>query len=389
MKFSRPTALLAALLVPVHFALFHFAHFQGAEPAKFVVTLTPRSPSATEQLRWSPKGAKVALSRAEGKSDVLAGSFTLGHEHAAPIRVELSRTANAIRFDVMRIDADRDGVFSDAEKQTCTPGEQRGKWWSNFQAELSIPLADSGAAPHFARAYPIDLWFVEDPQEPEAPPELRWSRRGWHEGQLDIGGKPAFVWITEMEMDGVFDQRDSWALARDRASLLKSLGRGLDGHAWLDGVAYRPIAIDPDGRTLSFEPFDPGITEAEEAAKADVYAPDRNAPRAAKPLAFGKDLAAALADAKRDKKRVLVDFETTWCGPCATMNQLVYTSAPVVDAAVNVLAVKVDGDEHRELVKRYGVSGYPTILLLDSDGTELRRAVGYRSVREMVEMLKP
>lgn len=384
MKLTGSAAVLAAFFAP-----FQFALVQVAEPAKFVATLTPRSPSATEQLHWSPKGAKVALTQAEGKNDVLVGSLALGHEHSSPIRVELSRTANATRFDVLRIDADRDGVFSDAETQTCTPNEQRAKWWSNFRAELTIPLADSDATSHGTRAYPIDLWFVEDPQEPDAPHELRWSRRGWHEGQLDIDGKPAFVLITEMEMDGVFDQRDSWTLARDRASLLKSLGRGLDGHAWLDGRAYRPIAIDPDGRTLSFEPFDPGITEAEEAAKADVYAPDRNAPRAAKPLAFGKDLAAALADAKRDKKRVLVDFETTWCGPCATMNQLVYTSAPVVDAAVNVLAVKVDGDEHRDLVKRFGVSGYPTILLLDSDGTELRRAVGYRSVREMVEMLKP
>ena len=36
------------------------------------------------------------------------------------------------------------------------------------------------------------------------------------------------------------------------------------------------------------------------------------------------------------------------------MNQLVYML--VVDAAVNVLAVKVDGD-YMQLVKRYGVSG--------------------------------
>jgi len=71
------------------------------------------------------------------------------------------------------------------------------------------------------------------------------------------------------------------------------------------------------------------------------------------------------------------------------MDQLVYGAKPVVDAAKDLVAVKVDGDDHKDLVKQYGVTAYPTIVLLDSDGKELRRAVGYRSVAEMVEMLKP
>ena len=113
------------------------------------------------------------------------------------------------------------------------------------------------------------------------------------------------------------------------------------------------------------------------------------APRAAKPLAFGGDLAAALATAKQDKKRVFIDFQTTWCGPCRQMEQMVYTAAAVVTAADGVIAVKLDGDEQRELVKSYGVAAYPTMLLLDQDGNELKRAVGYRSVAAMVEFFKP
>jgi thiol-disulfide isomerase/thioredoxin len=361
---------------------------QEVPPAKPLnVTLVAHVPARGESLRWSPKGAKVELTR---DGETLAGRFALGPQGSAPIAVRLERRQGEAHFDVLDIDIDRNGKFTDSEGFMATPSEQRGKWWSSFEAELTIPnvAIDPTKTPKL-RPYPVALWFVEDPQEPDAPPALRWSRRGWHEGQLEIDGKPAFVLITEMEMDGVFDQRDCWALARDRATLLKADARGLERHCWLDGKAYRATVIDPDGLSLAFEPFDPGITQAAEAAHDDIYAPDRNVPRAAQPLAFGKDLDAALARAAREHKRVLVDFETTWCGPCATMNQLVYTSAAVVDAAKDVLAVKVDGDEHRELTKKYTVGAYPTILVLDSSGAELRRSVGYRSVVEMVAMLKP
>ena len=190
-------------------------------------------------------------------------------------------------------------------------------------------------------------------------------------------------------MDGVFDQRDAWALSRDSTSLLNADVRKLDEHAWLDGVAYRPVKIDEQGRSIALVRINPGTTEAEEIAKKDIYGPDRNVPRAAQPLAFGKDLPTVLTQAQRENKRVLIDFEAVWCGPCHIMDQLVFTAAAVVDRAKDVVAVKVDGDEHRDLKKRYNVDGFPTIILLESDGREVRRAAGYQSVVDLVTLLRP
>lgn len=348
------------------------------------VALTSKSPSADEALRWSPKGAKVELTR---DGTALLGSLRLGPAELAPVAAKLDKSAGAAHFDVLWLDFDRDGVLANDERLTTQPSESRGKFWSSFESELAIPVPSS--APAQTRSYPLSLWFVEDPQEPDAPPVLRWSRRGWHEGECVIDGKPAFVLVTEMELDGVFDQRDAWFLARERSKLLGASSRSLEQHVWLDARAYRPVAIDPHGRSIAFERFEPGFTEAEEAAKADTLAADRNAPRAARPLEFSGDLAAALDTAKQGGMRVLVDFETTWCGPCATMNQLVYTSQAVVHAAADVIAVKLDGDVQRELVKQYAVGAYPTILLLSGDGAELRRAVGYQSVAQMVSLLRP
>lgn len=64
---------------------------------------------------------------------------------------------------------------------------------------------------------------------------------------------------------------------------------------------------------------------------------------------------------------------------------MVYPARAVVEAAAasQVVVVKVDGDEHRELVERFGVGGYPTMVLVGPDGREIRRAVGHQGVEAM------
>lgn len=371
---------LAALLAGL---AWHPLPQQSAAAPRLEVRLaTP--PAGSKAIRWSPKGATVALVKRDG---ALHGSFALGHRGTRAVTVRLEKSGGSEHHDLLWIDADRDGELRDAERLQTRPNQQRGKWWSSFTTEIAIPMTAVGDQPA-SRPYPLGLWFVEDPQAPDAEPQLRWSRRGWTEGQIEIGNHLAFVLVTEMQMDGVIDQRDAWAIARDRDSLLAAPARSLDRHVWLDGVAYRTTAIDGDGRSLAFEAFDPGSTESEERDRDDLYKADREAERAPEPLPFGRDFAAALATAKTGKRRVFVDFQTTWCGPCRQMEQLVYTAKDVVEAAREVVPVVLDGDDQRALVQRYQVTAYPTMLLLDEDGKELRRAVGYRGVAAMVEFLR-
>ncbi|MEQ1822896.1 MAG: thioredoxin family protein [Fimbriimonadaceae bacterium] len=339
-------------------------------------TLEAKLPNDKERLRWSPKGAIVSL-KAEDKA--LVGEFSLGPKSANKIKVKLTKGEGATYFDHLWVDLNRDGQPYDSEILTTTPNERNKKWWSSF-GPSSIPIPEAAGK---SRPYPLNFWFVFDPAEPTAQPQLRWSRSGWHEGTVQIGGKPAWVLITESNMDGIFDQRDAWFLSRDREGLLKAMSRNLEDHAWLDGVAYRPTAIDADGHTLSFESFNPGVTEAEESQKRDTLAPDREAPRAEKPLSFSHDFAEAEKRARKEGKPLFVDFETSWCGPCKSMDEWVYTAKAVVEAAREIVSVKVDGDEHRDLVKRFKVGAYPTLILIDKSGKEIRRAVGYRSIEEM------
>ncbi|MFK7959858.1 MAG: thioredoxin family protein [Phycisphaerales bacterium] len=402
----------------------------ASAPPGVNVSLAPATEASAVRLQWSPKGAKVALTP---EGDSLVGSIRLGPKGTPPIALRLERSSGSPQFDRLWIDLDRDGdadAADDAdEHRSTTPTERRGKWWSSFSATVTIavppastpgttgangdrpgaaasPTAPSPGAPSAtpttptastaspatSRPYPINLWFVADPLEPDAEPALRWSRRGWHEGSCTIGGLPAYVLVTDRAMDGIFDRQDSWMLARDPKDLGRA-SRSLAQHAWLDGAAYLPISVDPHGRAIRLEPFDPGVTEAQEREKADIYRVDREAPRATTPLVFGHDLDAALVAARAQvergegRGRVFVDFETTWCGPCKQMDQWVYPAAAVVQAAEGLQVVKLDGDEQRELVKRYAVRGYPTMLMLDADGAVLDRLVGYRSVAEMARFL--
>jgi thiol-disulfide isomerase/thioredoxin len=354
---------------------------QAPTAQRVEVALTPAVPGEGSALSWSPKGAKVDLTETDGS---LQGSFPLGPAGTPPILVRLTRGTGASQYDTLAIDLNRDGKWSDDEVQRCTPKDQRGKWWSSFAATLQVPFASGKDGETRQIPYPMSLWFVFDPNEPEAKPALRWSRRGWHEGKAILDGKEVLVLLTEMQMDGVFTNEDSWALATERKQLLSAGSRSINGHCWLEERAYRVAALQPDGLRLWLEPFDPRTTEAEEKARADTTKADREAVRAAKPLAFGADYAAAMAQAAKSKQRVFVDFATTWCGPCKVMDQWVYTAADVVAAASDIICVKLDGDVERDLVKKFAVAGYPTMLLLDADGKEVRRLVGYQGVAAMV-----
>lgn len=371
----RP-AYIGAMLVPV--LLVTLAQ-EPPSDAALQVSLTICEPGEGAGPRWSPKGESVPLS---GSSDLLVGELALGPAGAPPVLVMLTRTRGSARFDRLAVDCDRNGAFEVSEVATTSPRDQRGKWWSSFEATVQVPFGEESLP------YPMALWFVEDPLAPDTPRTLRWSRKGWREGTFVLDDAPAYIFLSELCQDGVFDRGDVWLLAREREALYVPGARSLEQHAWLDGRAYRAVSLSPDGLSLSLEPFDPGLTEAEERERADRLKPDREAPRATAPLVFGHDLAAALSAARRSDKLVFVDFVTTWCGPCKEMDQLVYTAAEVVEAAHGVVAVKLDGDVERELVKRYEVRGYPTLLLLDADGSVLKRAVGYTSVAETVKLLK-
>ncbi|MBI5381848.1 MAG: thioredoxin family protein [Opitutae bacterium] len=95
---------------------------------------------------------------------------------------------------------------------------------------------------------------------------------------------------------------------------------------------------------------------------------------------------AALKQAATDSKIVLIDFFTTWCGPCKMLDQTTWKDAKVIELlGAKTVPLKIDAEREAKLAKRYKIDVYPTILLVKSDGSEIDRLVGYRKPEKFIE----
>ena len=66
---------------------------------------------------------------------------------------------------------------------------------------------------------------------------------------------------------------------------------------------------------------------------------------------------------KSDKPLILIDFYTTWCGPCKRMDREVFTDSTIVKHVnSNCISLKVNAEEGQgiSLAKKYNVTSYPT-----------------------------
>ncbi|MCG3118849.1 MAG: Thiol:disulfide interchange protein DsbD [bacterium] len=114
-------------------------------------------------------------------------------------------------------------------------------------------------------------------------------------------------------------------------------------------------------------------------------------------LAFEPGLAAA----KKEKKMMVVDFYTTWCGWCKVMDQKTYGDSSVIKFAKEKLVlVKVNAESnektrfrdkdytYRELAMAFGVDSYPATAFIDANGEILTLVPGYVPADKFLPVLE-
>lgn len=105
---------------------------------------------------------------------------------------------------------------------------------------------------------------------------------------------------------------------------------------------------------------------------------------AAAPVKWEHDYQSAMKRAKAEKKVVFMDLWTEWCGPCLRLQKDIFPTAEAQAALAKVvpysaLVQKRDGTpvaEGTKLADQFRLNAFPTMVILDAEGKELRRQVG-------------
>lgn len=102
------------------------------------------------------------------------------------------------------------------------------------------------------------------------------------------------------------------------------------------------------------------------------------------PVKWEHDMHAAMKRAKAEKKLIFMDLWTEWCPPCQYLQKTVFPSAEGQAALsrfvpYSALVQKKDGTpvaEGTKLAQQFRLEAFPTMVILDADGKEIRRQVG-------------
>ena len=86
----------------------------------------------------------------------------------------------------------------------------------------------------------------------------------------------------------------------------------------------------------------------------------------------------ALALAKKTNRLVLASFFDSCCDACNRLKKSVLTTGCVQDYVhEHFIAVKYESGADSEQFMRFDVTAKPMIIVLDADGTEIFRKIGY------------
>lgn len=82
-------------------------------------------------------------------------------------------------------------------------------------------------------------------------------------------------------------------------------------------------------------------------------------------------------------KTTIVDFKSTWCGPCKVLG-------PILDKLAeenpDIQVIKIDVDESPELCSEYGIRSIPVVYIYKS-GEETSKFVGMKSKEDILKLI--
>jgi thioredoxin-like negative regulator of GroEL len=108
------------------------------------------------------------------------------------------------------------------------------------------------------------------------------------------------------------------------------------------------------------------------------------------PAASDADIERAFVTARSENKPVLLYWGAKWCPPCNQLKATLFNRHDFIERSKSLVPVEIDGDlpGAQKLGSRFKVSGYPTMVLMRGDGTEITRLPGEADAPRVLQLLQ-
>ena len=108
-------------------------------------------------------------------------------------------------------------------------------------------------------------------------------------------------------------------------------------------------------------------------------------------IQWTNDLVDGFQRAEEKNKALMVEFTADWCPYCRMMEDSVFSQPEVIRKTGQFVPVRIDVDKQPEIAdqyqanaRKYGGSGIPNVLFMNSDGEKLMHVVGYLNEQEFL-----
>ncbi len=110
-------------------------------------------------------------------------------------------------------------------------------------------------------------------------------------------------------------------------------------------------------------------------------------------IKFVKYSGETFENAKKENRKILIDFYADWCIPCKELDKFTFSDAKVAEKSKEFVNLKADltksgTDEVKALTEKFRIKGVPTLILIDSSGKEQKRITGFVDAKEFLKILE-